>query len=82
MEENQLGSAATGSGRLRADSTTLLDVVEQSSVAAAGDRLLVHQNSSFSAACLEDPQTTPKSSNALVEQKMERDTHNFTEKGS
>ena len=46
MEDNQPESVATG--RLGTDDTTLIEVVDPSSFAAAGDHLLVHLNSSFS----------------------------------
>ena len=51
MEENHSESAASGSGGLGADDTTLIEGVGPSSFAAAGDRLLVHLNSSFSTGC-------------------------------
>ena len=45
-EENQPGSAATGSGGLGTDDTTLIESVEPSSSVAAGYRLIVHHSSS------------------------------------
>ena len=50
MEEHQPESAAAGTA-----DTTLIDGVEGSSFAAAGDRLHVHLNSSFSTTCLGIP---------------------------
>ena len=46
MEENRLGSAATGSGGKGTDDTTLIERGEQSSFVAEGDRLPVHLSSS------------------------------------
>ena len=51
MEDNQPGSAATGSGRLGTEDTALVVVVKPSSFVAAGDRMPVHLNSSDSTAC-------------------------------
>ena len=39
MEDNQLESAATGSGRVDTDETTLIEGVEPSSFRAEGDPL-------------------------------------------
>ena len=58
MEENHPGCAATGSGGLSLDDTTLIERVEQSSLVAAGDRLLVHLSSSKNIACLGDALTS------------------------
>ena len=69
MEENQPESPATGSGGLSTNDTTLLEGVEQSSLAAAGDRLPVHLSISFSTEFPRDPQATPASSNVLVEER-------------
>ena len=48
MEENQLDSAPIGRERLGNAVTSFTGGVEPSSFAAAGDRTLVHLNSSFS----------------------------------
>ena len=66
MEEAQLGSAATSSGRAGTDDTTSLERVETSPFVAAGDRMPTHLNSSFSTACPGDPQAKPQSSNVPV----------------
>ena len=68
VHQNQPESAAIGCGELGTDVTILMEGVEPSSFAAAGDRLLVHLNSSCSVVCLGDPLTTPESSNVLVEE--------------
>ena len=68
MEESQSESAATCSGGTGTDDTTFIEVVEPSSFAAAGDRLLLHLNISYSTACPGDIQATTKSSNFLVEE--------------
>ena len=65
LEENQSESAATCSGGMGTDDTTLIEVVEPSSYAAAGDRLLVHLNISYSTACRGDIRASTKSSNFL-----------------
>ena len=64
MEEHQLGSAARASGGMGTEDTTMIERVEPTSFAAAGDRLLVH----LSAACPGDPQATPESCAVLVEE--------------
>ena len=46
MEENQPGSAATCSGGMGTDETTLTERLEPNSFGAGGDRLLVHLSSS------------------------------------
>ena len=82
MEENQPESAATGSGGLGTADTSLYEGAEQGS-SAVGDRLLVHPNSSFNTACNGNVQTTPKSSNVLVEEpRTIGDRFSFKEKGS
>ena len=68
VHQNQPESAAIGCGGLGTDVTILMEGVEPSSFAAAGDRLLVHLNSSCSTVCLGDPLTTPESSNVFVEE--------------
>ena len=75
MEDYQLGSVATGSGGLGTDDTTSINVVEPSPFVAAGDRFLLHLNSSFSTACRGVTQTAIKML-FLVEQpeQGERDT--------
>ena len=47
METTQPGCAAAGSEGMGTDDTTLTERVEPSSFVAAGDRLLVHLNSSL-----------------------------------
>ena len=51
IEENQSRSAATSGGGVGPDDTTLNEVAEPSLFVAAGDRLLPHLDSTFSAAC-------------------------------
>ena len=48
VEEHLAELAATGSGGMGTDVTTLIEVVEPSSVAAVGGRLLVRRSSSHS----------------------------------
>ena len=48
MDENQLGSAATGSGGMSTDDTTKIVRAESSSFVAARDRLPVHLDISCS----------------------------------
>ena len=64
MNEHQLGSAATGSGGLGTDGTTVIEVMEPSLL-----QRLYHPNS-------ETPRATAESSNVLVEEpvKQGRDT--------
>ena len=57
MEENQPGSAATVSGGLGTDDTTLIVRVEPTSFVARGHRLLAHLSSSTITACPGDPKT-------------------------
>ena len=73
ISQNLLLQVAEGLGT---DVTTPTGGVEPSSFAAAGDRLPVHLNSSFSTACPGNPQDTPESSNDPLEDfaRMERDT--------
>ena len=68
MEDNQLGSAATGSRGLCTDDTTSTEVVDPSSFVAVGDRMLVQLGSSFSTALPGDHQATSESSDLLVEE--------------
>ena len=76
MERHQPGPAATGSGGLCTDDTTLIESVEPSSFDSAGDRLAVHLSSSKSTACLGDVRTPAHSSNVPVEkpEQVERET--------
>ena len=57
MEENSLHQVVMGTV-----DTTLMERVGPSSSGAEGDRLPVHLNSSYSAACLGDTEATTKSS--------------------
>ena len=67
-EEHQPESA-TGCGGPGTDDATLTELVEPSSfTAAAGDRLLVHLNSSFSTAYPSDIQATLASSHVPVDE--------------
>ena len=50
------------------DDSPLIEGVEPSSFAAAGDRLFVHRNTSFSNASLGDSQATSRSSKVSVEE--------------
>ena len=63
MEPNQPGSAATGSGGVGANDTTLIEIVEPSSFDSAVDRLLVHLSSSKIIACPGDTTTGTQSCN-------------------
>ena len=76
MEQNQHGSAATGSGGIGTQDTTLIERVEPSSVVAAGDRLPDHLDSSCSSACLGDTQTAIQSKKVPLEEpeQVEKDT--------
>ena len=67
-EKNQPQSAATGWRKRMLMTPLLIEGVEASSFAAAGDRLVVHHNSSLSTACPGVLQAKPKSSEALVEE--------------
>ena len=69
MEDDQPGCAAT-------------EVVEPSTFVAAGDRLLVHLNSSYNTACRGDTRAATKSFEVLVEepQQVERETHTTSQK--
>ena len=61
---------------LGTDDTTLFEVVEPSSFVPAGDRLLVHLNSSYASGCPGDTRTATKSSDGPVE---EPESHNCRE---
>ena len=74
----QLKSAATGSGRVDTDVTTLIEGVEPSSFGAAGDRLSFRLYRSCSTACRGDTQTATKSSNVPVGRaRTSEERHNF-----
>ena len=66
-EEHQPESAATVSGGMGTDDTTLMERVELGSFVAAGDRLRVHHNTSKIIAAL-DTRTATQSSYVLVEE--------------
>ena len=51
-----------------------------SSIVAAGDRLLVHLKSSYSAACPGNNQTATTSSSAPVKEPQQVERHNFPER--
>ena len=76
MVEKRPEAAATGSGRLGTDVTTLM--VEPRSFVAAGDRLLVQPNSS----CSTHTPTVSKSSNFLLEEPQQVERDNFQNNGS
>ena len=73
--KNQPESAATGTGGMGTDDTSLINGVEPNSFVAAGDRLHVHLHSSCNAACPGEIWATTKSSFALLEepQRVERE---------
>ena len=58
MEEHPREPVATGNGGRGTDDTKMIQRVEPSSFITAGDRLLVHLNSSDSTACPGDTQAT------------------------
>ena len=83
MEEKQTVSAAKGTGGLDTDDETQLERMEPSSIAAAGDRLLVRLNSSYSAACPGDTRTATKKFECSCEGvRTIEGKHNFPEPGS
>ena len=60
VAENQRDSAVAVGGGTGTDATAFIEGVQPSSSVAAGDRLILHLNSSYSAACVGDTQENHK----------------------